>query len=267
MKTWAELISEVPDVPPELLQWWLSDFFDASLTHLPLQDSPSESQLTAFTQAVVRLKTGEPVQYVCGRTPFRDLELHIDARVLIPRPETEQLVQIALDRFITSGDRVLDVGTGSGCIALSIKKARPGCQVSARDISAEALEVARENARRLGLDVDFKQADLLTEEPFRSSELIIANLPYIGEIEKADLPENVREFEPHLALFSGDDGTPLIKKLLKQALDVLTPEGVVLLETGEHQGAIWRQQATELGWQVESICDLADRERFWIFKR
>ncbi|MDF3128840.1 peptide chain release factor N(5)-glutamine methyltransferase [Kiritimatiellaeota bacterium B1221] len=265
MKTWAQLFSDHPEVPPDLFHWWLSDFLDHSLIHLPLQDVPDQQAQQAFQRAAKRLTQGEPVQYVCGRAPFRDLDLKVDNRVLIPRPETEQLVQIALDRYIQPGDRVLDVGTGSGCIALSIKKARPDCQVEGRDISEDALTLARENAALLNLDVPFKQAHLLTGEPFRSSEIILANLPYIGEREKPELPDNVIHFEPHLALFSGPDGSDLILQLLVQARKVLTPEGTLLLETGERQGDIWKQAAQDLGWKVEGRCDLAGRERFWIF--
>lgn len=248
------------------MHWWLSDFLNCSLTTLPLLTTPDEKAVQAFQQAVDRLAQGEPVQYVCGRAPFRDLDLKVDKRVLIPRPETEQLVQIALDRFIQPGDRVLDVGTGSGCIALSIKKALPTCQVAGRDISQDAIDLARENAQTLGLVVAFKTADLLNEEPFRSREVILANLPYIGEKEKADLPANVRDFEPHLALFSGPEGVDLILKLLEQARQVLTPNGVLLLETGENQGEIWHQSAKELDWKIEGLRDLAGRERFWVFK-
>ncbi len=267
MKTWAQLFSEHPEVPLELFHWWLSDVLDHSLVNLPLQERPDEKAEQAFQQAAHRLAQGEPVQYVCGRAPFRDLDLKVDKRVLIPRPETEQLVQIALDRFIRPGHRVLDVGSGSGCIALSIKKTLPGCQVEGRDISQDAIDLARENAKALNLDVPFKQAHLLSDEPFRSWEIIISNLPYIGEKEKADLPSNVLEFEPHLALFSGPDGTDLILELLRQAENVLAPGGTLLLETGESQGTVWRQAAADQGWGIEGIKDLADRERFWIFQK
>lgn len=265
MYTWNQLFSNQQNIPPSLLQWWLSDYLDCSLTNLPLKETPSDDDLEIFERASERLRKGEPVQYVCGRAPFRDIEVKVDARVLIPRPETEQLVQIALDRFIKSADRILDIGTGSGCIALSIKHARPDCQVEGRDVSEEALDLARENATSLGLDVTFKQADVLEGEPFRSSELIIANLPYIGTEEAKSLPENVHDFEPHIALFSGPKGADLILTLINQAKEVLIPGGHLLLETGETQGAFWKQAAQEGGWELEGLKDLAGRERFWIF--
>ena len=266
MKTWAQLFDHTPAIPREKLQWWLSDRLDASLTNLPLQDSVSDADQLAFEEAVSRLKKGEPVQYVCGRAPFRELEIKVDKRVLIPRPETEQLVQIALDHYIKPGDRIFDVGTGSGCIALALKNDRPDCQVTGLDISADAIDLARENADVLGLDVSFHQADLLAGQPFRSAEIIIANLPYIGKTEEAALPAEVRDFEPHLALFSGEDGSDLILRLLDEAKKVLMPNGTLLLETGENQSEIWQAAADRLGWQLEGRNDLADRPRFWILK-
>ena len=265
MKTWTSLLSEKPELPIGILHWWLSDYLNRSLTNLPLQETVSETDQGAFEEAVERLAKGEPVQYVCGKTPFRDLELKVDKRVLIPRPETEQLVQIVLDRFTNSHYRILDVGTGSGCIALSIKKARPGWEITGLDISQDAIDLARENAETLQLDVAFKQVDLLTDMPFRSSELIIANLPYIGTEEWDNLPVTVREYEPALALFSGPKGTDLILRLLEQAKDVLVPGGHLLLETGENQGDVWRKAAEDGKWEVEGIKDLAERKRFWIF--
>lgn len=264
MKPWATLLTEATAIPREKLHWWLSDRLDCSLTQLPLQAIPTEADAEAFASACLRLTRGEPVQYVCGRAPFRDLELKVDARALIPRPETEQLVQWALDAPIPPAARILDVGTGSGCIALALKKSRPDCQVTGLDISADALDLARENARALGLDVTFIQTDLLQNQAFRSAEIIIANLPYIGENEAADLPAEVRDFEPHLALFSGPDGTDLIRRLLREAKEVLTPNGRLFLETGENQSAIWQREADALGWQLEGRNDLAGRPRFWI---
>lgn len=231
-----------------------------------MMQSPDAELRGEFEAACERLRRGEPVQYVCGRAPFRELELMVDDRVLIPRPETEQLVQIALDELIRPGDRVLDVGTGSGCIALSVKKARPDCVVEGRDVSEDALEVARENAKGLGLEVAFTSGHLCKGEPDESWDVILANLPYIGETERADLPAEVREFEPGLALFSGADGTDLVLELMEDARRVLRTSGTLLLETGENQGHIYRPAAEKLGWHIECGSDLAGRERFWVLR-
>lgn len=265
-KTWRVLIREASaNVEQSVLLWWLSDTLDRPLTQLPLDKIPDPETLRTFESVLPRLAAGEPVQYICGRAPFRDLELKVDSRVLIPRPETEQLVQIALDRLLPPGAAVLDLGTGSGCIALALKHERPDCRVEGVDLSPDAVALARENAERLNLDVPFRQQDLLSGEPFRNWKLLIANLPYIGEKEAPALPSTVRDFEPPMALFSGPEGTDLILRLLQEAQDFLAPGGQLLLETGETQGAVWKQAADAWGWEIRGLKDLAGRERFWIF--
>lgn len=265
--TWKDLFAETSSVPDELLRWWLSDARGCSLTTLPLDTSPTASEREAFHHAVQRLSTGEPVQYVCGTTPFRHLTLHVSPAVLIPRPETEQLVQWALDLGIPHQARVLDVGTGSGCIALSLKQERPDLFVEGVDISAEALEVANQNARELELRVNFRQGDLLSAEPDASWDVVISNPPYIAETERLNLPQMVRDFEPPEALFSGLDGLHHIERLLREASRVLTPQGFVLMETGETQGNAIRTLAEEQGWTHQHRMDLAGRERFHLLRR
>lgn len=262
MTTWRECLDRETRVSRGDLRWWLSDRLDCGLNALPLDSRPAPGDLAAFRDAARRLARGEPVQYICGRTPFRSLDLHIDPRVLIPRPETEQLVQIALDRLVRPGDRVLDVGTGSGCIALAIQCEAPGCRVQAVDISPDALTVARANAERLGLHVAFRQADLLADEPPASQDVLLANPPYISPAERDALPPNVRDYEPALALFAADDGLALLHRLLHQARRVLVPGGALLVETGETQHPGLRTRAAALGWQVESLPDLAGKDRF-----
>jgi release factor glutamine methyltransferase len=264
MATWRELLDAESGVSPDLLRWWLSDRLETGLMSLPLDREAPAEETAAFEAASRRLAAGEPVQYVCGRAPFRDLMLQVDRRVLIPRPETEQLVQIALDRVIRTGDRVLDVGTGSGCIALAVKHERPGCRVEGRDLSEDALEVARANAEACRLEVAFRQADLLSSEAPASWEVILSNPPYIADRE--ELPSNVRDHEPGSALFSGPDGLNAIRCLLVQAWNVLAPGGRMLLETGETQHAVIEVEAQSLGWQTESLQDLAGRDRFVLLR-
>lgn len=262
MTTWRQRLDrEARDLHPPL-RWWLSDHFDTGLASLPLDREASGKDLAAFDAAAVRLARGEPVQYVCGRAPFRSLDLRVDPRALIPRPETEQLVQIALDRVVRHGDRVLDVGTGCGCIALAVKQERPFCRVEGVDLSPDALDLARANAKRLRLDVTFRRADLLSDEPPASLEVILSNPPYISLSERDALPANVRDHEPALALFAGEDGLALIHRLLEQAGRALVPGGRLLLETGETQHSRLRPRAEALGWRVESLPDLAGKERF-----
>jgi release factor glutamine methyltransferase len=193
--------------------------------------------------------------------------LRVTPDVLIPRPETEQLVQLALDRVLRPRDRVLDVGTGSGCIALSLKQESPDLQVEGTDVSEPALQVARQNAADLNIPVSFHHSDLLAAEAAGSWDVIISNPPYISPTERSALPQEVRDFEPEEALFSGSDGLDHIRRLLQQSLRVLAPGGRLLMETGEDQGPALTQAAARLGYSIEHLPDLAGRERFRILKR
>src|SRR3954453_3669194 len=168
----------------------------------------------------VRRRTVErtPVAYLVGHKGFRHLDLYVDERVLIPRPETEHLVEALLD--LPEGARVHDVGTGSGAVALALKHERPDLVVSASDVSADAVEVARENARRLGLDVGISVADGL---PPGEYDLVVANLPYVREDEWDSLQPEIRLYEPRTALVSGEDGLDAIRSLIAQA-----PSGTLL---------------------------------------
>lgn len=176
-------------------------------------DRLSESEILQLHFALKRLLKGEPVQYVTGKAWFRGMELLVGPEVLIPRPETEELVQLVLDGLNTSSPRILDIGTGSGCIALSCKKERPAADVTAIDISEKALELAKKNALNLGIDIHFTQADALQsptlEGPF---DVIVSNPPYVLQSDKASMAEHVLEHEPHLALFVEDDDPLLYYK-------------------------------------------------------
>lgn len=260
-------VSAAAAVPEAKLRWWLAWHCGCALTMLPLDDIPSAAAAEAFAAAVRRLASGEPVQYVCGAAPFLDFEVKVSPDVLIPRPETEQLVHLALRHAIRDGHRVMDVGTGSGCIAIAIQLARPKCVVLGTDISAAALTLARENAECLGAPVTFRQSDLLAGIPPASQDVIVANLPYIGEAERGDLPGEVVDFEPHTSLFAGEDGTTLVVRLLTEAREVLANEGKIVLETGESQGHVYTSAAERLGWRIENHQDLAGRPRFWILER
>jgi release factor glutamine methyltransferase len=206
----------------------------------------------------------EPVAYILGRQAFRHIELHVDSRVLIPRPETELLVEVALD--LPEGARVHDVGTGSGAIALAIKHERPDLVVSGSDASPEAVEVARSNAHRLGLDVEFEVAEGLTESRAQSPDsrtldaghlaldsLVVANLPYVREDEWPSLQPEIRLYEPRVALVSGQDGLGAIRSLVAQA-----PAGTRLaLEHAPGQAADVRALLD----RATTFRDLAGRDR------
>jgi release factor glutamine methyltransferase len=177
-----------------------------------------------------RAALGEPVAYLLGARGFRRIDLAVDPRVLVPRPETELLVEVAL--ALPAGARVLDVGTGSGAIALALKDERPDLHVTGSDVSADALAVARANRDRLGLEVDLVEADLLAGLG-RAWDAIVSNPPYVAEDERAGLPRDVRDHEPAGALFAGADGLEVIRRLIPAA--AATEAGLLALEVGAGQ--------------------------------
>jgi release factor glutamine methyltransferase len=200
----------------------------------------------------------EPVAYITGRRAFRRIELAVDARALIPRPESELLVECAL--ALPAGTRVLDVGTGSGALALALKYERPDLDLSASDVSVDALALARANAARLELVVDFLHADLL-EGVGGGHEAVLANLPYVAERERATLAPEILRHEPAGALFAGEDGLAAIRVLLAQ---LATRDGVsfVALEIGVGQAPAVAEMLRAADFaKVECINDLAGMER------
>jgi release factor glutamine methyltransferase len=200
-----------------------------------------QAELAAIRDSVRRRQTGEPVAYIVGKKEFFGLELAVDARVLVPRPDTETLVDEALARLAerppeAPAPRIADVGTGSGAVAVTLAKQRPTAEVLATDISAEALEVARENARRHGVTVTFLEGDLEAPlAPHAPLDLIAANLPYIPTGDLAGLPPEVRH-EPRRALDGGADGLALVRRLVVAAASaLLAPGGALALEVGAGQ--------------------------------
>ena len=227
-------------------------------------DSLTPAELVTFEAAVQRRTTGEPVAYITGHKEFFGLDVQVDARVLVPRPDTETLVEWALD-VLAAMDApdlsILDLGTGSGAIALALKHARPNLMVSATDASEGALQVAQSNAQRLQLDVQFSQGSWLAglPRPGQRFHAIISNPPYIGSMDKhlAAL-----KHEPIQALTSGTDGLKDIRSIITQAGDHLHADGWLLLEHGYDQAAAVRELLTAAGFEaVQSRKDLSDIER------
>jgi release factor glutamine methyltransferase len=217
----------------------------------------------AFQDLVRRRSAGrEPVAYLLGRKGFRHLELEVDDRVLIPRPETETLVEAALD--LPQGAVVLDVGTGSGAVALALKDERPDLVVTGSDVSEDALDVARANAARLGLDVEFVQADLLDGAP--AADAIVANPPYVADGERASLAPEIVRHEPGVALFSGPDGLGVVSRLVAQA--GTSSARFLALELGEGQAEAVRELMGAAGFaDVSARRDLAGIERVVVGRR
>ena len=167
----------------------------------------NESNQLLFISALERLKTHEPIQYVLGNTSFMDLEFKVNSSVLIPRPETEELVRLMLNEEL-DGKEILDIGTGSGCIAISLAKNLPNSKVTALDISSDALKVAKENAKINNVSIEFIDADIFEYQFDKKYDVIVSNPPYVTEFEKTLMKKNILDFEPELALFV-DDNQPL----------------------------------------------------------
>jgi release factor glutamine methyltransferase len=211
----------------------------------------------AFQDAVRRRSVRrEPVAYITGLKGFRHIDLHVDARVLIPRPETETLVEAALG--LPHGARVVDVGTGSGAVALALKDERPDLDVVATDTSRDALAVARANAARLGLDVTFVEGDLLDGAGVGPVDAVVSNPPYVED--GAPLQPEIARHEPAAALFAGADGLAVIRRLVAQA--AASPARFVALEVGMGQAGEVGQVLYAAGFAtVEARRDLAGIER------
>lgn len=187
-----------------------------------------------FEQALQRREGHEPLAYILGFREFYGRRFRVDKNVLIPRHETEVLVEQALELGTDSLD-CIDVGTGSGCIAITLKLERPAWSVSTCDTSGGAIQIARENAETLGAEVTFRHSDLLEAYEDASADLIVSNPPYIG-IEEP-LPVEVKEFEPASALFAEDHGLAIYKRLRAEVPRVLRPGGTLLLEIGQTQAS------------------------------
>ena len=214
---------------------------------------------------LTRLCNFEPLQYIEGRARFLGRDFCVTPAVLIPRPETEELVERML-REVPAGARVLDVGTGSGCIAVTLAKDLPRAQVTAWDVSAPALEVARSNARRLEADVRFEQRDVLTCEPDGADryDVIVSNPPYIVPSEMADMEPQVLDHEPHTALFVPENDPLLFYRAIAiTARQLLHPGGKLYLEINPLFATATADRLRAEGFgHVTIIRDLSNRERF-----
>jgi len=211
------------------------------------EDNVSPSSAEAYLQLVARRANGEPTQHLTGKQEFWGLEFCVSPDVLIPRPETEHLIEVALDRLAVreiragrpprvTGENItlVDVGTGSGCIAVALAKELPAATIYATDISSTALKVAQQNATRLGFAsrIHFEESNLFTRLSALSFDLVVSNPPYVSRQGASCLSVEVREHEPELALYGGEEGYEFYAELISQAAQHLKPTGLLVLELG-----------------------------------
>ncbi len=232
----------------------------------------SDESLSSLNNALAALLTHEPVQYITNEAWFYNLKFYVTKDVLIPRPETEELVHEAIAFLKTSNEKnVLDIGTGSGCIPISIKKNLPNAVVTSIDVSNAALYVAKENATSNNVVINFKEIDFLNENNFASFEsfdVIISNPPYIPEEEKNILDKNVTEYEPHLALFVPQNNALIFyKKILSFAENHLNKNGRIYVETHENLTKETAALFTEKNYFVKIQKDMQGKERMLIIYR
>jgi release factor glutamine methyltransferase len=257
----AQSGAQTPRLDAELLLAHVLGTDRAGLV-IAARDQLSGDARTRYLALLVRRLRHEPIAYILGRKGFRNIELAVDPRVLIPRPETELLVEVGLT--LPTGARVIDVGAGSGAVALALKQERPDLDVTGAELSAGALSVARMNASRLRLDVEFLQSDLL-EQVGAGFDAVLANLPYVASAES--LPPDVALYEPAGALFSGFDGLDLVRRLV-EAAGGRDEVRLLALEIGFDQADTVAALVAAAGFdQVERVPDLAGHQRIVVGRR
>lgn len=223
-----------------------------------------EEKVEIFLNALKRLKQQEPIQHIIGKTEFYGLPFFVNQHTLIPRPETEELVSWILKTEKEKSLKILDIGTGTGCIPISLKKKLPIAHVSAIDISKEALKIAKKNAEFNKVEVDYVQKDILKTDSLNDSyDIIISNPPYVRELEKKMMQKNVLDFEPETALFV-EDSNPLVfyKKITELAKNHLNQNGFLFFEINEYLGKETKELIENFGFsKVEIKNDIFGKQR------
>ena len=199
------------------------------------QHEASEEESKFLEEIYTKLANHIPAQYIIGHAEFFGMQLKVDERVLIPRPETEELVELILAENPEENLKVLDIGTGSGAIALALAKNRPDWTITASDISQDALDLAMENAKNQGLTLSFIKSDCFSEISSKY-DIIVSNPPYISRVDEAEVGLNVLHSEPHLALFADEDGLAIYRRIAEESKDYLNDGGKIYLEIGYKQG-------------------------------
>lgn len=213
--------------------------------------------------AIERLKKAEPIQYILGQTEFCDLTFNVNPSVLIPRPETSELVKWIVEENKKGQTNILDIGTGSGCIAISLAKMLPNAQVTAWDISPRAIETAESNNRLNGTKVTFVQQDIFTASEEATYDIIVSNPPYIKEVEKRNMQRNVLDWEPSIALFVPDNDPLLFyREIARKGVQLLKNGGKLYFEINREHGEDTCNMLAEYGYtNIELRKDFADNDR------
>jgi release factor glutamine methyltransferase len=250
-----------------LLFWWFREALQLSKAAILLDQKLPDP--IDYQPVVDRLLAHEPIQYIVGHTHFLDRQFEVNPAVLIPRPETEELILTLLQKIDTAAPlTLLDVGTGSGCVAISLALALPQAQVWAIDVSAGALALAQRNAERLGARVTFGQIDMLQwaqqiPAHWPSWDVVVSNPPYVTPAEAASMKAHVLDFEPHVALFAPEEA-PLIfyQKIAQLADQQLKKNGWIALEINEYLGPETVQCFDSQGYEAELKRDIFEKNRF-----
>ncbi len=258
-----------PGESKQLLDIVIESFFGYSRIGMALDPEIrlSESEILKLHTAVKELLANKPVQYITGKTQFLDIELSVNESVLIPRPETEELVHLIIDKEKSENLQIIDMGTGSGCIAVALKKYLPDSQVTAIDISREALKLAEQNGKLHQLIIDFQQIDILKLDAYKKFgefDVVVSNPPYVTENDKKMMQPNVLDYEPHTALFA-EDNNPLefYKAILLFCQVHLKVGGRVYFEINELQGENVLQLIENYGFDHGELhIDIHGKERF-----
>ena len=262
--TSSELLRSTTDLPDHEVRRLLVAATGRHWTELILGVDLESAEVERFNALVERRRSDEPLQYIEGVAAFGPIEVSVDPRVLIPRPETEQLFEIAC-ALVGNPRVIVDLCTGSGNLALALKATFPTATVYGVDLSKDAVDVARANARAAGLDVTVFQGDLFEPLPTNLAgkvDLVVSNPPYVAEHERDDLPADVREHEPIRALVAGPVGDEVLARIAAEAPQWLAPGGIIACEISEFLGPTVAEHFSALSGEIR--IDLSGKERFVI---